>query len=231
MQSWAAQSSRVRGSGFPPVSLRPTPRRHRPPFRAAGRAVLHRTGHPPGPPGRRDVQPRWCLDHPASPQPVPSDSGWRTATALCAPRPRREVLSRVRRRVPRRGCRGGRHAGPGAERERLRRALDPYDPRRVPRLAADRQPWSPGSGPPEVCRALQPTSPTPSAWAPTAWSIRRSDPGWRGSASPGAPTRPPWWPASRVPASCMNAFTHPTRLSGRVVGTHKPAPAAATRAA
>jgi putative transposase len=60
----------------------------------------------------------------------------------------------------------------------------------------DHRPWSPGAGPPEVCRALQPTSSTPSAWARTAWSIRRSDPGWRGSASPGAPTRPPWWPAS-----------------------------------
>jgi hypothetical protein len=31
MRSWAAQSSRVRGSSFPPLSLRPTPRRHRPP--------------------------------------------------------------------------------------------------------------------------------------------------------------------------------------------------------
>jgi hypothetical protein len=37
--------------------------------------------------------------------------------------------------------------------------------------------------------------------------------GWQGSASPGAPTRPPWWPASRVPASCMNAFTHPTGVT------------------
>jgi hypothetical protein len=74
--------------------------RHNLPTAAVG-AVLHRTGHPPGPCGRRDVQPRCCLGHPASPQPFPSDSGWRTATALCAPRPRREVLSRVRRRVPR----------------------------------------------------------------------------------------------------------------------------------
>ena len=35
----------------------------------------------------------------------------------------------LRRRVPRRGCRGARYAGPGAERERLRGAVDPYRPR------------------------------------------------------------------------------------------------------
>jgi len=73
----------------------------------------------------------------------------------------------LRRRVPRRGCRGARYAGPGAERERLCGALDPHRPRRVPRLAADRWPWSPGAGPPDPCRALQPTAPTPSAWART----------------------------------------------------------------
>jgi hypothetical protein len=103
-----------------------------------------------------------------------------------------------------------RHAGPGPERQRLRGALDPYRPRRVPRLAADHQQWSPGAGPPDLCRALQPTPTTPSTWARTTWPIRRSDPGRGGSASPGVPTRPPWWPASRIPASCMNAFTHPT---------------------
>jgi hypothetical protein len=97
-----------------------------------------------------------------------------------------------------------------AKRERLCGALDPYRPCRVPRLAADHQQWSPGAGPPDLCRALQPTSSTPGAWARTAWSIRCSDLRRRGSASPGAPPRPPWWPASRVPTSCMNAFTHPT---------------------
>jgi hypothetical protein len=63
---------------------------------AAGCAVLHRTGHPPG--GRRDHQPRRWLGRPAGAQPVPGDSrGRRTATALCAPRPRPQVLSWVRR--------------------------------------------------------------------------------------------------------------------------------------
>jgi putative transposase len=84
-----------------------------------------------------------------------------------------------------------RHAGPGAERQRLRGAVDPYRPRRVPGLATDHQQWSPGTGPPEVCRALQPASSTPGAWAGTTWPIRRSDPGRWGSASPGVPTRPP----------------------------------------
>jgi putative transposase len=103
------------------------------------RAVLHRTRHSPGPLGWGDRQPQRRLGRPAGPQPVPGDSSGRTATALCAPRPRREVLSRVPRRVPRRG---GRHAGPGAERQRLCRAVDPHRPRRLPRLAADHRPWS-----------------------------------------------------------------------------------------
>ena len=33
---------------------------------------------------------------------------------------------------------------------------------------------------------------------------------------PGTPTRPSWWLASGVPASCMNAFTHPTRCRARI---------------
>jgi hypothetical protein len=57
-------------------------------------------------------------------------------------------------------------------------------------------------------RALGLEPPGPSAGA---------DPNRRGSASPSAPMRPPSWPASRVPASCMNAFAHPTGL-GRVSG-------------
>jgi hypothetical protein len=101
----------------------------------------------------------------------------------------RALLAAISRVLPRWRWSCARDAGAGAERERLRGAVDPYCPCRVPRLAADHRPWSPGAGPPDLCRALQPTSSTPSAWAPTAWSIRRSDPGRRGSASPGAPTR------------------------------------------
>jgi hypothetical protein len=53
---------------------------------------------------------------------VPASAGGRhpagPAGALPHPRPGREVLSWVRRRVPRRGCRGAGHARPGAERLR-----------------------------------------------------------------------------------------------------------------
>jgi hypothetical protein len=77
---------------------------------AAVSAVPDRTGHPPGPPGRRDVQPRCCLGHPASPQPFPGDSGWRTATALCSAT-RSSVAGSTRCSAPR--IRGARHAGPG----------------------------------------------------------------------------------------------------------------------
>ena len=183
-------------------------------------AVHHRTGHPPSPPRRGNPQPGRHVGGPAGPQPVPGDSGWG------------QPLRLVLRDRDAKFCRGFddvfRAEGaevvvtpvqaPTANAYAQRPALDPYGPRRVPGLGADRQPWSLGAGPPEVCRALQPTSSTPSAWARTAWSILRSDPGWRGSASPAAPTRPAWWPPSRVPASCMNAFTHPTGWAGQALG-------------
>jgi putative transposase len=54
---------------------------------AAVCAVLHRTGHSAGPSGRRDVKPRWCLGHPASPQPAPGAGRAGPAGALPHPRP------------------------------------------------------------------------------------------------------------------------------------------------
>jgi putative transposase len=59
-------------------------------------------------------------------------------------------------------------AGPSTERERPCGALDPYRPCRVPRLAAALRPRSLGTDPPDLCRALQPASSTPGAWAGTA---------------------------------------------------------------
>ena len=50
-------------------------------------AVLHRTGHPAGPPGRGDGQPGWCLGHPASPELAPDIQRAKATTGLCAPRP------------------------------------------------------------------------------------------------------------------------------------------------
>ena len=132
---------------------------------AAVCAVLHRTGHPPGPPGRRDRQPRRRLGHPAGPQPAAGAGRARTTGALPAPRPRREVLPRLRRRVPLRGRRGAGDAGAGAQGERVRGALGPHGPRRVPGLAADRRPRPPGAGPSGLRRALQPAPSAPGAGA------------------------------------------------------------------
>jgi hypothetical protein len=63
---------------------------------AAVGVVLDRTRHPTRPPGRSDRQPQRLLGHPAGPQP-PAD-GWRTRTAaaLRAGRPGREVQPHVR---------------------------------------------------------------------------------------------------------------------------------------
>src|SRR5215218_5274288 len=47
MRSWAAQSGRVRGSSFPPLSLCPTPSRHRPPI--PRRWAEHTLDHPSQP--------------------------------------------------------------------------------------------------------------------------------------------------------------------------------------
>jgi putative transposase len=65
------------------------------------------------------------------------------AAVLRAARPRREVLPQLRRRVPRRGRRDAGRAGAGAQRQRLRRTLDPDGAGRVPGLAADRRAWPP----------------------------------------------------------------------------------------
>jgi len=55
---------------------------------------------------------------------------WASTDDECAsaPRPRREVLPRLRRRVPLRERHGAAHTVPGAQGERLRRTLGPPDP-------------------------------------------------------------------------------------------------------
>jgi Integrase core domain len=65
----------------------------------------------------------------------------------------------------------------------------------------------------------------PSAWAGTAQSSRCSDPARRPSPSPSGPTRPAWWIGSRVPTSCMNAFTHPTGIGPPASPIYGPAAA------
>jgi transposase len=53
----------------------------------AVRAVLHRTGHPAGPPGRGDRQPQRRLGHPAGPQPARGAQRAGPAGPLPHPRP------------------------------------------------------------------------------------------------------------------------------------------------
>jgi anaerobic selenocysteine-containing dehydrogenase len=58
-----------------------------------------------------------------------------TTGAFPAPRPGRDVLPKLQRRVPLRGCPGASDAGAGADRERGRRAVGRHRPCRVPGLA------------------------------------------------------------------------------------------------
>jgi hypothetical protein len=104
-------------------------------------------------------QPRWRLGHPAGPEPADASAG--TPPTVSAPRPGREVHSGVRRSVLFGGRRGPDHAGAGAQRQRLRRALDPDGAGRVPGLAADR--WGPGTW----SRCLGSTSSTITSSVPT----------------------------------------------------------------
>jgi transposase len=96
-------------------------------------------------------------------RPVISCCRWRSGDEECAScaRSRCEVLPRLRRGVAVRGGRGGAHAGAGAQRKRLRGAMDRHGPRRVPGLAADGRPRAPGAGPEGLHRARQPASSTP----------------------------------------------------------------------
>ena len=127
----------------------------------------------------------------------------------------RSSPARLRRRLPVRRLRCPHHAGAGAQRQRSRRALDPYRPRRVPGLAAAHWTQARGAGAPSLRRPLQRPSSAPSAWAGTAGSTSRSNRHQQGSKARASP-RPPWRAARRVPpASCMNGFLPPTGVAGR----------------
>jgi hypothetical protein len=93
------------GAGCRDRGLRLLHRGHRLAATAVG-AVLHRTGQPAGASGRRDRPPGQCLGHPAGPQPATGTGRAGTTGAFPAPRPGREVLPKLRRRVPLRGWRG-----------------------------------------------------------------------------------------------------------------------------
>jgi putative transposase len=77
-------------------------------------------------------------------------------------------------------------------------------------------------------RALQPASPAPALRLEAPKRRLWPDDRQRRSPRPGAPTRPPRRSGARVPASCMNAFAHPTghwpaRKHGRRVALQEPA--------
>jgi hypothetical protein len=125
----------------------------------AVRTVLHRARHPPGPPGRGNVQPRWCLGRPAGTE--PAAGAWRGGPAgtLRAARPGCQVLPQLRCSVPGGGRRDAPDPSEGAQGERGRRALGANRPRRVPGLAADRRPRPPRAGPSGLRHALQHPAP------------------------------------------------------------------------
>jgi len=78
--------------------------------------------------------------------------------------------------------------------------------------AADRRPRPPRAGPPGLRSALQRPSAAPGPLAAAAGSSSPTGPHRQRAAGPSPPTRPARRPPPRVPASCMNAFAHPTGL-------------------
>jgi hypothetical protein len=180
-------------------------------------AVLHRTRYSMGSLGRRDRPPGWGLGCPTSPQPAADVRGSRTAVAVPGSRSGCEVHPCLRRRLLFGGNRGACDAGAGAQRQRLRRALDPHGAGRVPGLVTDYGTRAPGAGAPGS------TSPTTTTTVPTGrsdWSRRIHPPTEGGPRRPtkqGAPTRRARRTSPRIPStSCMNEFLHPTgwRIGG-----------------
>jgi hypothetical protein len=116
------------------------------------------TAHPDG---AWVAQQAWGLGCPTSPQPAADVRGSRTAVAVSGSRSGCEVHPRLRRRLLFGGNRGACDAGAGAQRQRLRRALDPHGAGRVPGLATDCGTRAPGAGAPGLHRPRQrPPSPT-----------------------------------------------------------------------
>jgi hypothetical protein len=69
---------------------------------------------------------------------------------------------------------------------------------------------APGAGATDLGPALQPAPPAPGVEPRSAGSTHRAERRCQGPARQGAPTRSARRLAPRVPASCMNALTHPT---------------------
>ena len=105
--------------------------------------------------GRLHRQPDRTMGHPAG-APVRLDAPGATGIAsLPDPRPRQQVHARLRRRLRQRRHPNHQDTRASAEGERDRRALRPHRPRRMPRLAADREPTPPRARPPRLRRPLR----------------------------------------------------------------------------
>jgi Homeodomain-like domain len=85
-------------------------------------------------------------------------------------RPRQQVHGVVRRGVPQRRHPNRPHTRARTASERLRRALCPHRPHRVPRLAPHPRPPPPRTGATDLCRPLQQRAPASRTRAPTARS-------------------------------------------------------------
>ncbi len=141
--------------------LRLVHRRHRL-AAAALRPVLHLDRDAPGRYVACTQQAGYGVDDPASTQPADGSRRPQPAAALPDPRPRHEVQPRLRRHLPQRRHRDRPNAGPGAERERLRRALGRQRPQGVPRPAPDLRPPPARARPPRLHPPLQRAASTPS---------------------------------------------------------------------
>src|SRR5207248_1623561 len=134
----------------------------------------------------------------------------RATGALPPPRPRQQVVGGVRCCLHRRRHPDDPRAGPGAERERARGALDRKRPPRVSRPPVDRRPPPPRARPPGLRAPLQPPKAAPRAQPPAARRRRRRSRRPARATDPRAPTRPPRRPYPRVPTRRLIEFPHPT---------------------
>jgi hypothetical protein len=105
----------------------------------------------------------------------------------------------------------------GAEGKRSHRTLRPHRPRRVPRLAPDREPASPRTRPPRLRRPLQHAQAAPLAASDAACSERRRTPRGRPDLSLSETARPRRRTQPRVPLCRVKRLSPPHRLVGVTV--------------
>ena len=124
-----------------------------------------------------------------------------------AARSRQQVRRRLRRRLPERGHQDHPNADPGAERERLRRALGAHTSQRVPRPDPDLQPSTPRTRAPRLQPPLQPAQAAPLTRSPAARGEEDRISTHRRSTTPSPTTRRARRPHPRVRTRRMTAAT------------------------